>query len=273
VSVKWDPYREVGARTREAIEVLMAHHPTRTTLAAFVGVVHYLTSRSRFDDHVTHDQLAQVTGLDQRSLRRALRDLANIGALEYRPGFSKPDGGRVASWIQLPVPRVTQTRVPGTTQTGVPRVDSRRDPGWIAVADPGSHSPLSERSTPSTSPRVGAQRLRLAAVAGALDVERWAPDVVDALITKCHTPVGDDKLDAAIDYFTAVAPDRLRVLSEFVYDFDDTEALRMSPIDLLWLFVEPENHLPPDTEVQAIRAAARADVAVRGLPAWSREAG
>ena len=90
-------------------------------LRVFMAVIARTASWSRLEDSVTHAVLAEIAGVDRETLRRALRRLSELGAIEYLPG-----AGKRYSSIALP---------PATTQGGE-SAGGRSDSVGVAVRVP-----------------------------------------------------------------------------------------------------------------------------------------
>ena len=141
-----DPYAQVGAATRTAIEHAM---PSLTLPEARVllALVHQLTSWSRLEDTIALRQLMDITGMaDESNTRKAVRGLEDRDAL-----VRIPSPGRLASTYRLPTigtaaetePRSIQpgSPQPGSSQPGSPRA---LNPGPGDQRNPGPGDPLPE---------------------------------------------------------------------------------------------------------------------------------
>jgi len=149
-----EPYRVVGEATRGTIERALASDLTLTEAKVLLGVVHYLTSWSRLSDTISNRQLREITGMDERRVRRALKDLDSAGVIFVDPGGTETGGQRRAATIRIQTTTTPQSD-PGSHRPGVqadPGSDDRTDPGSDDQSDPGSHRPPSEKCLSEKDP-------------------------------------------------------------------------------------------------------------------------
>jgi hypothetical protein len=126
-----DPFAEVGAATRQAIETAMPDL-TLPEARVLLVIVARLTSWSLLADRIAMRQIAEATGMDDRAVRRAVSSLAARGVIGRAVGGSAPAEGRRASLFELPTPgQVT----PGSLDPG------SADPGSVEVVTPGQVDP------------------------------------------------------------------------------------------------------------------------------------
>jgi len=91
---------------RSAIDRALSADLTSRELRVFLALVRLVPMFDRLEDRIANKQIADVTGIDARHVRRALGRLAapDVGVIEREPGSSPAGGARVASLIRFPIP-------------------------------------------------------------------------------------------------------------------------------------------------------------------------
>lgn len=82
-----DSYRAVCVAARPAIAAVLADPAaTEGELRVLLAIVHEVALFSRLSDHVTRQRLADLAGVSERTVSRAVTRLVEAGAVEWRPG-------------------------------------------------------------------------------------------------------------------------------------------------------------------------------------------
>lgn len=96
-----DPYAKVGAMTRDVIGRALELQAPPRALRVLLAIVSETTSWSRIEAVVTRKRIADVTGMSEREIHRAIAWLHGNGIIGWQPGYSLPGGPRVASRVSL----------------------------------------------------------------------------------------------------------------------------------------------------------------------------
>jgi hypothetical protein len=111
-----------------------------------MAIIAMLTTYSKVTDDVANSQLRELTGFDDRRVRRSLDRLSATGVIERVPGSSVPGVGRRPSRITLPTPVSEDPGSQGTPGLDGPRVPQDADPGSQPTrTTPGPSRPASEK--------------------------------------------------------------------------------------------------------------------------------
>lgn len=105
-----DSYAEVGRAMRVSLEAALRADPELSAGAwrVLAAIIHEVPTWSRISDTVARKKLADLTGLTERTVSRAVNRLVAAGAIKWTPG----DGAGNASQVALPIERETDRRPP-----------------------------------------------------------------------------------------------------------------------------------------------------------------
>lgn len=119
-----DAYPVVGAALRKLVADAASVNLTPRQYRVILAVLHYTVSYSRLHDDVAVGQLADLTGIDRRHVRRCLSELSDLGLVVYEHGDSPKGRARYASRVGLhPDPDRGPAPAPGSEERtgGQPR--------------------------------------------------------------------------------------------------------------------------------------------------------
>lgn len=103
-----DRYADAAQAAREAQRKLAALSPKGPgPYAVLLAIVSEISLYSRLNDELGVDRLAEVTGLDRRTVQRALRYLSDHGVIERIVPPSEEGKPTPRAWIGLPWPPMT----------------------------------------------------------------------------------------------------------------------------------------------------------------------
>lgn len=116
---------------RAATQRALAAELTSRELRVFVALLSEIALFDRVEDRIANRRLVELTGLDARHVRRALKRLHELGVIVREPGSSRKDEHRVASLISLATGGQISPPNRGPDWPSVPGADSDHDRGPV----------------------------------------------------------------------------------------------------------------------------------------------